>query len=334
MAEKYVGVLLPVELNCRFAMPAKLFKKEFYATLEEEMRTGKDAEMSFKFKKLKTLWNEKSKIMSESPDYEIILPAYIGIFLCMIPILRQLFYKEEYKKELLADEKFKKIMKNDYNQIMDAWIENKKIEEVDLEKRVELGNEAWNYLSEKYYAPNVLTNMSETIQIPQGVNVLDLGCGGAAFTKIFAEKYNASVVGIDISGKRIEYGRERTRGLDVTLYKKDLKKLDTKFMKKITPKGGFDYIISTSALHTLTPIMTIYEKRGVDDKKITKLFKTLRPFLKQTGRVVISDHYELDFVYQKFIKALSKQGWKKIQIRFFEQPTGTEGIRVLKKRGK
>ena len=285
-------------------------------------------------KKLKPLWNENSRVISSSPEYEIILPAYIGIFLCTVPALRQLFYKEKYRRELLADEKFKENLKEAYSKVIDHWSMSKGEKGGVLEKNSSIEVDVWNYLSEKYYAPNVLTSMSETIQIPQGVKVLDLGCGVCAFTKIFAEKYNASVVGIDISGEKIKKGREKTKGLDVKLYKKDLEEIDTKFMRKIAPKGGFDYIISTSALHMLTSLRSIYEKHSVDDKKIVKLFNTLRPFLKQTGRVVLSDHYEFDFAYQKFIKALSKNGWKRIRSRFFELPTGTEGIRVLKKKGR
>ena len=45
--EKYVGVLLPVELNCRFAMPVKFFRAEADAALEKGMLSGKEEEMSF-----------------------------------------------------------------------------------------------------------------------------------------------------------------------------------------------------------------------------------------------------------------------------------------------
>jgi cyclopropane-fatty-acyl-phospholipid synthase len=67
------------------------------------------------------------------------------------------------------------------------------------------------------------------IGLQPGQRVLDIGCGWGSFAKFAAEKYGAEVVGITISQKQLELGREMCKGLPIELRFQDYRDVNEKF---------------------------------------------------------------------------------------------------------
>lgn len=68
----------------------------------------------------------------------------------------------------------------------------------------------------------------------EGMKILELGCGWGSFAKYAAEKYEAHVVGVNISKQQVKLGRELCKGLPVELRLQDYRKVD----------GQYDAVIS------------------------------------------------------------------------------------------
>ena len=68
----------------------------------------------------------------------------------------------------------------------------------------------------------------------QGMKILELGCGWGSFAKFAAEKYGASVVGVNISKEQVALGRELCKGLPVELRLQDYRDVE----------GNYDAVIS------------------------------------------------------------------------------------------
>ncbi|WP_428263698.1 cyclopropane fatty acyl phospholipid synthase [Haliangium sp.] len=69
------------------------------------------------------------------------------------------------------------------------------------------------------------------LQLRPGQRVLDIGCGWGGFARFAAERYGVHVTGITISDEQLAYAREFTRGLDVTLLKRDYRAMTGRFDK-------------------------------------------------------------------------------------------------------
>jgi cyclopropane-fatty-acyl-phospholipid synthase len=76
---------------------------------------------------------------------------------------------------------------------------------------------------------NKMDLICRKIRLKPGQRVLDIGCGWGSFAKFAAERYGAHVVGITISQKQLELGREMCKGLPVELRFQDYRDVDEKF---------------------------------------------------------------------------------------------------------
>ncbi|NOY59278.1 MAG: cyclopropane fatty acyl phospholipid synthase [Calditrichaeota bacterium] len=65
--------------------------------------------------------------------------------------------------------------------------------------------------------------------LKSGMRVLDIGCGWGSFAKFAAGKYGVEVVGITVSREQVELGKQRCRGLPVTIRLQDYRDVNEKF---------------------------------------------------------------------------------------------------------
>lgn len=72
------------------------------------------------------------------------------------------------------------------------------------------------------------------LNLRPNLEVLDIGCGWGGFAKFAAEKYGARVLGITLSDKQAQLGRQNCKGLPVELRLQDYRDL----------RGQYDHIIS------------------------------------------------------------------------------------------
>ena len=77
--------------------------------------------------------------------------------------------------------------------------------------------------------------------LKSGMRVLDIGCGWGSFAKFAAEKYGVDVVGITVSRKQMELGRQRCRGLPVTIRLQDYRGLNETF-DRIVSVGMIEHV--------------------------------------------------------------------------------------------
>jgi len=71
-----------------------------------------------------------------------------------------------------------------------------------------------------------------------GLKILELGCGWGSFARYAAEKYGASVVGINISKEQVALGRELCKGLPVDLRLQDYREVE----------GEYDAVVSIGVM--------------------------------------------------------------------------------------
>lgn len=76
---------------------------------------------------------------------------------------------------------------------------------------------------------NKMDLVCRKIGLQAGQRVLDIGCGWGSFARFAAEKYGAEVVGVTISQKQLELGREMCQGLPVELRFQDYRDVNEKF---------------------------------------------------------------------------------------------------------
>ncbi|WP_187263260.1 cyclopropane fatty acyl phospholipid synthase [Pontibacter beigongshangensis] len=81
---------------------------------------------------------------------------------------------------------------------------------------------------------NKLDLICRKINLQPGQRVLDIGCGWGSFAKFAAERYGAEVVGVTVSEKQLELGREMCKGLPVELRMQDYRDV----------REQFDHIVS------------------------------------------------------------------------------------------
>ena len=80
------------------------------------------------------------------------------------------------------------------------------------------------------------------LQLKQGDNLLDIGCGWGGFAKFAAEKYKCRVVGITISDEQLKYARQYVAGLPVEIRKMDYRDLSGEKFDKITMIGMIEHV--------------------------------------------------------------------------------------------
>lgn len=78
----------------------------------------------------------------------------------------------------------------------------------------------------------------EKLGLAPGQRVLDVGCGWGGAARFAAERYGAEVLGITVSGRQVELGRELCRGLPVEIRSQDYRDLDP------VREGRFERVLS------------------------------------------------------------------------------------------
>jgi cyclopropane-fatty-acyl-phospholipid synthase len=68
---------------------------------------------------------------------------------------------------------------------------------------------------------NKLDLICKKLQLREGEKVLELGCGWGSFARFAAENYGVQVDAYNISKEQVQFARERTRGLPVTIHLAD-----------------------------------------------------------------------------------------------------------------
>ncbi|MBG0776482.1 MAG: cyclopropane fatty acyl phospholipid synthase [Desulfovibrionaceae bacterium] len=81
----------------------------------------------------------------------------------------------------------------------------------------------------------------EKLELEPGDAVLDVGCGWGGLARFMAEEYGCSVVGVNISGRQIEYARGFCAGLPVEIRACDYREMAGSF-DKIVSVGMFEHV--------------------------------------------------------------------------------------------
>jgi cyclopropane-fatty-acyl-phospholipid synthase len=74
-----------------------------------------------------------------------------------------------------------------------------------------------------------LALVCKKINLKEGMQVLELGCGWGSFAKYAAEKYGARVLGVTVSKEQVALGMELCRGLPVELRLQDYRDVEGKY---------------------------------------------------------------------------------------------------------
>ncbi len=79
------------------------------------------------------------------------------------------------------------------------------------------------------------------LKLEPGMKVLDIGCGWASFAGYAAEKYGVNVVGVTVSKRQMELGRERVKDLPVEIRFQDYRNIDENF-DRVVSIGMFEHV--------------------------------------------------------------------------------------------
>jgi len=74
----------------------------------------------------------------------------------------------------------------------------------------------------------------QKLQLSQGEEVLDIGCGWGGLAKYMAERYGCRVTGITLSREQARYAREFCRGLPITIRLRDYRDIREKYDKIVS----------------------------------------------------------------------------------------------------
>ena len=78
----------------------------------------------------------------------------------------------------------------------------------------------------------------QKLGLRDGQRVLDIGCGWGSLARYAAREYGVEIVGITVSPQQLDLGRNRCRGLPVSLHLMDYRELTAR------PFGTFDHVVS------------------------------------------------------------------------------------------
>jgi cyclopropane-fatty-acyl-phospholipid synthase len=81
------------------------------------------------------------------------------------------------------------------------------------------------------------------LHLKKGMTLLDIGCGWGGFSEYAARKYGVKVTGITPAAEQVKVAKQRTKGLDVKIMKKDYRHMT----------GKFDRIVSIGMLEHVGP---------------------------------------------------------------------------------
>lgn len=166
------------------------------------------------------------------------------------------------------------------------------------------------------------------IGLESGMRVLDIGCGWGSFAKFAAERYGVEVVGVTVSERQIELGRELCRGLPVELNLQDYREIDvSQPYDRVVSLGMFEHVgyknystfmqVVRAALkpdglfllHTIGANSTRHSNNPWIDKYIFP--NSMLPSIAQIGRAiekrfVMEDWHNFGLDYVKTLRAWDK----------------------------
>jgi len=90
---------------------------------------------------------------------------------------------------------------------------------------------------------NKMDLICRKIGLKPGQKILDIGCGWGSFMKYAAEKYGVSAVGVTVSEKQAELGRDLCKGLPVEIQLQDYR----------DATGQFDHVVSLGMFEHVGP---------------------------------------------------------------------------------
>lgn len=79
------------------------------------------------------------------------------------------------------------------------------------------------------------------LELEEGLQVLDIGCGWGSFARYAAENYKVSVTGITVSAKQQKLASELCKGLDVKIELMDYRNMNNKF-DRVLSIGMFEHV--------------------------------------------------------------------------------------------
>jgi cyclopropane-fatty-acyl-phospholipid synthase len=83
--------------------------------------------------------------------------------------------------------------------------------------------------------------IARKLKLEPGMRVLDIGCGWGGTARYLAERHDVSVVGVTISGRQVEFARERIGQLPVAIRLQDYRGLDERF-DRIVSVGMIEHV--------------------------------------------------------------------------------------------
>ncbi|MFT2011164.1 cyclopropane fatty acyl phospholipid synthase [Pontibacter sp. 13R65] len=177
------------------------------------------------------------------------------------------------------------------------------------------------------------------IGLKPGQRVLDIGCGWGSFARFAAERYGAEVVGVTVSKRQLELGRELCKGLPVELRLQDYRDVQEQFdhvvsigMAEHVGYRNYRTYMQTAArclkddgLFLLHTIGHAFSRTSADPFTNTYIFpNSLLPSLKQLGAAmehvfVVEDLHNFGPDYDHTLMAWFRnfdQHWPELQAEY------------------
>ena len=99
-----------------------------------------------------------------------------------------------------------------------------------LDKRMNYTSAYWKNAANLDEAQEAkLELVCKKINLKEGMQVLELGCGWGSFAKYAAEKYGARVLGVTVSKEQVALGTELCKGLPVEIRLQDYREVEGKY---------------------------------------------------------------------------------------------------------
>lgn len=89
---------------------------------------------------------------------------------------------------------------------------------------------------------NKLDLICRKLQLRPGMRVLDTGCGFGGFAKYAAEHHGVAVYGVTLSREQAAFGRERCKGLPVTIEVKDYRDITETDFDRVASIGIMEHV--------------------------------------------------------------------------------------------
>ena len=100
------------------------------------------------------------------------------------------------------------------------------------------------------------------LQLENGMQVLDVGCGWGGLSRWMAERHGVEVTGITVSSEQAVYAQQRCRDLPVTVQLTDYRNLEGKF-DRIVSVGMFEHVGHKNYQTYFKVLRSVLEEGGI-----------------------------------------------------------------------